>query len=316
MVAENYAEVYAHVHGTSMPARVQQGTSSADILSPARGFMAGFDFTMQLQVGCPGGCLFCYVPAGRFLAPAAVRGEDGREWGFQVRDKEQVVARLAKHLESGTLADRTLYWSGITDPYASAPAVTRALWQQLRDSLAPLRPRRIVVQSRFRVDRDADAMAEYAKTTNPGDGSPPVVVSYSLGTDRTDLIRAWEHATPGFEQRLQAVTTLRKAGIFVVATLSPFGLWNDLPGTMARLKRLGVAYVTVLFFKENTHSANTPKDFLAYLRTEYPQLLDPDWQAARMAEIQAEFGAERVLVGQAGFASLATPHLIATSMNP
>ena len=315
LATETYSEIYARLHGAVPPQQVQHGSSNADILSPARGFMAGFDFTMQLQVGCPGGCLFCYVPAGRFLAPAAVKGEGGREWGFQVRDKEQAATRFAAHLEAATLADKTLYWSGITDPYASAPAVTRALWEKLRDSPAHLRPRRLVVQSRFRVDRDAEAMAAYAQTTSPADGGPPVVVSFSLGTDRTDLIRAWEHATPGFEQRIQAVTTLRKAGLFVVATLSPFGLWNDLPGTMAQLKSLGVAYITVLFFKEKTHSANTPKNFLAYLRTQYPQLLDPNWQAARLAEVQGVFGTERVLVGQAGFASLAAPHLIVASMN-
>ena len=73
----------------------------------------------------------------------------------------------------------------------------------------------------------------------------------------------------------------------MVATLSPFGLWNDLPGTMAHLKALGVAYITILFFKENTPSANTPKPFLANLRAEHPQLLDADWQAERLAEVQA-----------------------------
>jgi hypothetical protein len=140
-----------------------------------------------------------------------------------------------------------------------------------------------------------------------------VVISFSVGTDRTDLIRTWEHATPGFEQRREAITTLRQAGLFVAATLSPFGLWNDLSGTMEHLKALGVAYITILTFKENTPSANTPKSFLTYLRAEHPQLLDADWQAERLAEVQGVFGAERVLIGQAGFASLAAPHFVATT---
>lgn len=310
MTTETYSQVYARLHGNAPPSQVQNGISTADILSEARGFMAGFDFTMQLQVGCPGGCLFCYVPGGRFLVPAAIRGEQGRDWGFQVRDKAKAVAHFSHHLAAAVLADRTLYWSGVTDPYASAPAVTRALWEKLQETPTPLRPRRIVVQTRFRADRDADLMASYVRTTSPQDGGPPVVISFSMGTDRTDLIRAWEHATPGFEQRLQAVTALRSAGIFVVTTLSPFGMWNDLTGTMEHIKRLGVAYVTLLFFKEHTSSANTPVRFLAYLRTEYPQLLDPDWQAERQGEVEAVFGASRVLVGQAGFSSLAAPQRV------
>jgi hypothetical protein len=54
--------------------------------------------------------------------------------------------------------------------------------------------------------------------------------------------------------------------------------------------------------------ANTPKPFLAYLRAEHPQLLDADWQAERLAEVLGVFGVGCVLVGQAGFASLAAPH--------
>ena len=310
MVNEAHSKLYTRLHSIAPPQQTQYGSSSASILSEARGFMTGFDFTMQLQVGCPGGCLFCYVPAGSFLAPVDAQGEMGREWGFHVRNKDQAAARFGRHLLSAKLADKTLYWSGVTDPYASAPVVTSAMWQHLQNTPAPLRPRRIVVQTRFRVDRDVEAIAAYARTTQPADGGPPVVVSFSIGTDRTDLIRAWERATPDFEQRMQAVTNLRKAETFVVVTLSPFGLWNDLSGAMARLKALGVAYVTVLFFKENTASANTPRPFLTYLRAEYPQLLEPEWQAARLAEIQHIFGAERVLVGQAGFASLASPQQI------
>ena len=171
--AGRYEEVYGRVHGVAPPQQVQHGSSNADILSPARGFMDGFDFTMQLQVGCPGGCLFCYVP-GRFLAPPAVCGPQGQDWGFQVRTKEQAIPRFARHLYTAALTDKTLYWSGITDPYASSPTLTRTLWQTLLDSPLHLRPRRIVVQTRFRADRDAEIMAAYAKTTFPADGGPPM----------------------------------------------------------------------------------------------------------------------------------------------
>jgi hypothetical protein len=63
------------------------------------------------------------------------------------------------------------------------------------------------------------------------------------------------------------------------------------------------------FLKEKTSSANTPRAFLDYLRehAEFCPLLERSWQEERLAEMRAVFGAERVLEGQPGFASLAVP---------
>lgn len=305
-----YQETYRRLFQSQMPASVQWGESDADIITQARGFIGAFDLTMQLQVGCPGGCLYCYVPSGRYLTPESVRGPQGRTWGFRVRNKRKVLVRFQEHLLSGALADKTIYWSGVTDPYAAPPPTTRGLWQLLNEAPARLRPRRIVVQTRFRVDRDVRLIATYARSTTPVDGGPPVVVSYSVGSDREDLIRAWERATPGFVARMQAISRLREADVFVVATLSPCGLWSNLTGALRQLKAWGVAYVTCLFFKENTDSANTPAHFLAYLRQEYPQLLDPSWQRERLREMRAVYGKDRVLLGRAGFTSLVKPHCV------
>lgn len=273
--------------------------------------MKGFDYTMQTQVGCPARCEFCYVKTGARLAPKEVR----ENWGFDVRIKRNVAQKLRKHLEKGDLSDRTLYWSGVTDPYAANPSVTQQLWQILCETPSQLRPRRIVVQTRFRPDRDAEFMVRYSYSTTTSDSGPPVVVSFSVGTDRNDLIRAWERATPIFEQRMKSIETLRQAGIYVVPTLSPFALWNDLPVTLEQFKAWGIPYITVLFFKEKTPSANTPPEFLAYLRREYPMLLNPIWQAKKVEEMKAIYGDERVLVGQAGFTSLASPHRIVGAMD-
>jgi hypothetical protein len=131
-----------------------------------------------------------------------------------------------------------------------------------------------------------------------------------MGTDRDDIIRAWERATPLFGQRMRCVENLRGAGLFVVATLSPFGLWDDLEGTAAQLKALGVAYLTILFFKDGGGSTNTPKSFLSLLRTKHPEVLDRDWQEERLAEIRGIFGRNRVLVGRPGFESLVRPHTV------
>jgi hypothetical protein len=227
-----------------------------------------------------------------------------------VRNKEGVIQKLTQYLHSGKLADKTIYWSGITDPYAAPPKLTQAIWTTLLDTPAHLRPRRIAVQTRFRPDRDVELMHLYATTTHPSDGGPAVLVSYSVGTDRNDLIAAWERATPRFEQRCQAIRTLREAGIFTVATLSPLGLWNDLTGTLAQFKAWGVAYLTCLFLKDHVGPSDTPALFLAYIRDHYPILLDPDWQAQQVQAMQTIYGQERVLVGKAGFDSLAQPQAV------
>lgn len=310
MVRESYQNTYQQLFELRPPGSITIGESEADIISQGRGFVGAFDLTMQLQVGCPGGCLFCYVPSGTRLTPASIRGEHGEQWGFRVRNKRDVMGRFDEHLRRGTLADKTVYWSGVTDPYAAAPAWTKHIWQSLDRAPAELRPRRIVVQTRFRPDRDAALMGEYSQSTKAADGGPAVLVSYSIGTDRNDLIRAWERATPNFEQRMKAIETLRTAGIYLVTTLSPFGFWNDLAGTLAQFEDWGVAYLTCLFFKETTESANTPTRFLGYLREKYPLLLDRRWQGEQVAVMKGVFGEKRVLLGKAGFASLVRPQFI------
>ena len=308
-----YNRTYQTIQRTSPPAHVIWETSSADIISPGRGFMRAFDYTMQWLVGCPGGCLFCYLIASRRVVPQTVRGEQGETWGFVVREKTAIIPQLTKYLQQGRLTDKTIYWSGVTDPYAAAPALTRIGWETLLQTPQALRPRRLVVQTRFRPDRDAALMQQYSTSTMTSDGGPPLLISYSVGTDRNDLIADWERATPLFEQRMHAIQTLCEAGLWVVVTVSPLGLWRDLPGALAQFKAWGVAYLTCLFFKEHTPSANTPRHFLAYLREHYPLLLDPDWQTQQVQTMQAIYGSARVLVGKAGFDSLAQPHWVAAN---
>ncbi|MCA0457572.1 MAG: radical SAM protein [Chloroflexi bacterium] len=303
-MSQTYDQIYQRFFNAPPPEHVKYGESKTDILREARGFIEGFDLTMQTQVGCPGGCLFCYVPSGRMLTPESLRGG---QWGFEVRPKREVVKKFETHLREGQLADKTIYWSGVTDPYATRPAETRAIWDALNNAPAHLRPRRIAIQTRYRPDRDAETISDYVRATASSDGGPAVVVSYSIGSDREDLIRAWEKATPSYQQRMTAIQTLRESGIWVVPTLSPFGLWSDLEGTLRQFKGWQIPYITCLFFKKATDSANTPSPFLAYLEHEYPMLLDPQWQHEQLARLQSVYG-DHVLLSKAGFASLTAPH--------
>lgn len=305
-----YDQIYQQFFHAAPPEKVVYTESKTDILREARGFIEGFDLTMQTQVGCPGGCLFCYVPSGRMLTPESLRGG---QWGFEVRPKREVVKKFESHLCEGELADKTIYWSGVTDPYATRPAETRAIWEALNQSAAHLRPRRIAIQTRYRPDRDAEAISEYTSSTTSSDGGPAVVVSYSIGTDREDLIRSWEKATPSYQQRMTAIQILRRSGVWVVPTLSPFGLWNDLEKTLNQFKVWPIPYITCLFFKKSTDSANTPSLFLQYLEREYPILLDHKWQQEQAARLKKAYNGH-VLFYQEGFTSLTAPHRAVANM--
>ena len=163
-----------------------------------------------------------------------------------------------------------------------------------------------LVAVQIRAKPQPDALPDSA---TPTDGSHaqghPVLLSYSLGTDREDLIRAWERATPPFRQRMAAIQRLRERELCVVATLSPFGPRHDLCGALAQLDAWRIAYITLLFFKAAGLGAATPAPFRAYLADAHPEVLDPTWQQEHLAIVQSVFGPERVLVGRPGFASLA-----------
>lgn len=232
-----------------------------------------------------------------------------------MRTKRRESDKFRRHVSAGTLADKTVYWSGVTDPYAAPPWLTKSIWQVLSEAPAQLRPRRLVVQSRFPVRRDADLIADYCHSTKSSDDGPPVVISASIGTDRRDILRAWDRATPSFEQRMRNVQSLCEAGVFVVVTLSPFGPWHDLTGTLRQLRNWGVPYVTLIFFNQEQHCVSTPSGFLKYLREQWPELLDSVWQAERLREIEQVYGPGRVLQEQAGFASLIAPQRVLAADN-
>lgn len=306
MHGDTYQLNHREMFGSPDSITVAKSSSSASLFSKGCGFMNAFDFTMQLQVGCPAGCLYCYVRTGFRLAPHDVQ----QNWGFEVRDKVAVGEKLTKALLRNELAGKTLYWSGVSDAYAARPAVTEEVWNRLIQCVPELRPKRIVVQTRFRPSRDVKLMAEYQSSSSPDDGGPAVVVSYSIGTDRQDLVDAWELRTPSYASRVSVIQQLRAAGIWVVPTLSPLGPWRDLPGELQRLRALDIPYITTLFFKEQTGASRTPKPFLDHLQNFYPEVLDPHWLNLRVAEMKAVFGTDRVLVGKAGFDSLAAPQRV------
>ena len=59
-MSQTYDQIYERFFNAPPPEKIEYHESNTDIMREARGFIEGFDLTMQTQVGCPGGCLFCY----------------------------------------------------------------------------------------------------------------------------------------------------------------------------------------------------------------------------------------------------------------
>src|SRR5205085_5743382 len=81
---------------------------SAQILTPASGFMQEYDYTLNPYSGCQFGCAYCY-------ATFFVDSDEKREnWGYWVEVKRNAVELLNKRRR---LAGKRIYMSSVTDPY-------------------------------------------------------------------------------------------------------------------------------------------------------------------------------------------------------
>src|SRR5205085_7863401 len=95
-----------------IPDRVGQAQvyarDTAQILTPASGFMMGYDYTLNPYSGCQFGCAYCY-------ATFFVDSDEKREnWGYWVEVKRNAVELLNKRRR---LAGKRIYMSSVTDPY-------------------------------------------------------------------------------------------------------------------------------------------------------------------------------------------------------
>ena len=193
--------------------------STRQILTRATGFMEEYDFTLNPYSGCSFGCTYCY--AAFFSSTEAKRDS----WGHWVTVKENAV-ELIEQRRSGSLDEKRIYMSSVTDPYQPVErqlGLTRDLLRVLADRHRP----KLVVQTRSPdVVRDCDLFRDIE--SNGG----RVQVNMTVTTDDEEVRRAFEPFCPSNAVRLRAISEVQAAGIAACITMTPL-LWLNAPYAFA-----------------------------------------------------------------------------------
>ena len=198
---------------TAQPTKIGEACLSyakaRELLTKGSGFMDAYDFTLNPYSGCSFGCTYCY--AAFFSRDAEKR--DG--WGYWVNVKENGIELLRKR-RPGTLDDKRIYMSSVTDPYQPVERqleLTRGILQVMADRGD--KPK-LVVQTRSPdVVRDCDLFRRIEE--NGG----RVQVNMTVTTDDEDIRRTFEPFCPGNPRRLEAISEVQAAGVDTCITMTP-----------------------------------------------------------------------------------------------
>jgi DNA repair photolyase len=276
-----------HIQITDIEAR--------SILTATRGFTSveqpgsGFDYSLNPYRGCAFNCSYCYAPA--FVFDAAAR----QSWGQWVAVKANAVDLLRAAGRRGKLRGKNIYMSTVTDPDQPIERkleLTRACLEAMLD----YPPRLLTVQTRSPlVARDLDLF----KQMTPG----RVAVCMSITTDDEAVRRIFEPACAPIGARLDAISTLRAAGIPTQASIAPL-LPCD-PERLATLLEPAVDWVVVSTFRDDGGNGRKTRAWAAELYHAHgygSYLHEGDTHAeAAIETLRRVFGPKRVRVGKDGF---------------
>lgn len=178
--------------------------SAGSILTPASGFMADYDYTLNPYSGCSFGCTYCYAA---FFSRNKLKMNT---WGEWITVKENAVALLRKKRKK-PLIDKTIYLSSVTDPYQPIEK-NLMLTKQILEELLTYHKVRLVIQTRSSlVTRDIDLLKQFAK----------LQVNMTITTDSEKVRKVFEPFCPGNKQRIKAIKEIHLAGIQSCITMTP-----------------------------------------------------------------------------------------------
>lgn len=223
----------------TLPLFDQEGESSArpsvrgveyvaarTILTPASGFMADYDYTLNPYAGCAFGCSYCYAA---FFARDPTKQED---WGGWVEVKENAV-RLIKRMRR-PIAGASIYMSSVTDPYQPIER-TLELVRAILQELVHHQPRMVVQTRSPLVTRDIDVLQRFERLR----------VNVTVTTDSERVRRTFEPQCPPNSARLDAVRDLVLAGLDVGVTLTPLLPVEDIDAFAEDLRATGASRFVV-----------------------------------------------------------------------
>jgi len=215
----------------AMPPRIGTArvtaTDTVHILTPGKGRISWYDYSLNPYRGCSFACSYCY--AASFVADDNLR----EEWGAWV----EVKVRAAEALWRKDLRDKRIYMSTVTDPYQPIEAhtkLTRSVVEVLRDQKA-----RLVVQTRSPlVARDVDLFQ----------GFDHVRVNMSITTDSDEIRKRFEPSCASIERRLEAIKAVKAAGIKTSVCICPMLPMKDPAGFGKTLAEIDPDYATASWF--------------------------------------------------------------------
>ncbi len=217
---------------------------AAGILTKPKGFMAGYDFTINPYSGCAFGCAYCYAAA---FAPAARKPEDWGKWVVVKQNALELLRRQLKKSRSG-IHDKSIYISSVTDPYQPIERDLELTRDIIRELIA--HQLRLVIQTRSPlVARDIDLFKQFKVAQ----------VNMTVTTDSEEVRRAFEPGCPANHQRLEAIAKVTAEGIQTCITMTPLLPVTDANGFADSLLATGVKRFIVQPFhaKKGAYAAGT-----------------------------------------------------------
>jgi DNA repair photolyase len=255
---------------------------ASSILTPASGFMGGYDFTLNPYSGCSFGCTYCY--AAFFARDIQLRDQ----WGYWVHVKENAVGLLRRMRTD--LRGKTIYMSSVTDPYQPIER-SLGLVREILIELLNHQPR-LVIQTRSpHVTRDIDLFLQFNV----------IQVNMTVTTDSERVRKAFEPMCPSNDRRLDAIAEVASRGVRTAVTMTPLLPLEDPVAFASRIRATNAAHFVVQPFHREQGK------FVRGTRTEAMALFrEMRWDDQAYASAVALLRSQLVDLheGQSGFAPL------------
>tara|TARA_R110002073_G_scaffold293194_1_gene458711 strand:- start:10110 stop:10961 length:852 start_codon:yes stop_codon:yes gene_type:complete len=257
---------------------------AGSILTPASGFMADYDYTLNPYSGCSFGCTYCYAA---FFSRNKVKMDT---WGEWITVKENALALLRKKRRK-PLINKTIYLSSVTDPYQPIER-DLMLTRQILEELLNYHKVRLVIQTRSNlITRDIDLLKQFKA----------LQVNMTITTDSEKIRKVFEPFCSANKQRIKAIKEIHMAGVQSCITMTPL-LPVDNPTSFAeQLLDTGIErYIIQPFHKDKGKFVRGTREEALRILNEY-NWGDEEYQ--RVLEIM-RLKIPNLGIGKTGFAPI------------